>query len=341
MAMLDGEIFELASGGDMAAGCANNFGSAPCSYRLYYTHNPEGTTSYSLLQVELDALGNATYSTLLEDLGSSHIGLSNDGSEIYMVGGSNVLTYDVASGLITNDVNIFNGANGANLSSFPAAVVGPDNQLFIAGAGNNVWLCDPESGEATNIASGISVNGGDLIFAPTGEDGAEELWIITRNNATFTRVLDPGNGSFSVDVPEINGAAVLENGNVLLADGDGNSLLKEVSLTSQAIEATYDIGLPLFNGDLAGGCTGETQIVASINMPNTVAFPSNVYPNPSVDNAVITFEPVENARTQVELFDMSGRPMQSLFNAEVKSGLEYRVNVNTSAFEDGIYLPHH
>jgi hypothetical protein len=305
---------------------------------LYYAHNPEGTSDYSLLQVELDPLGNATYTTLLEDLGSTHIGLSNDGSEIYMVGGSNVLTYNVESGLITNNVNIFNGANESNLSSFPAAVVGPDNQLFIAGAGNNVWECDPVTGEATNVASGINVNGGDLIFAPTGEEGAEELWIITRNNGTFTRVLDPGNGAFSVDVPEINGAAVLENGNVLLADGDGNSLLKEVSLSTQEVVATYDIDLPLFNGDLAGGCTGEDETVAIAVADELLSFPSQVFPNPSVDNAVITFEPVENVRTQVDLFDLSGRPLESLFNQEVKSGLEYRVNVNTSTFENGIYI---
>jgi hypothetical protein len=177
-----------------------------------------------------------------------------------------------------------------------------------------------------------------LIFAPTGEDEAEELWIITRNDATFRRVLDPGNGSFSVDVSEINGAAVLENGNVLLADGDGNSLLKEVSLISLEVVETYDIGLPLNNGDLAGGCTGETQVVTLVGPEHAYDFPANVYPNPSVDNAMITFEPLESARTQVDLFDMSGRPLQSLFNAEVKAGLEYRVNVNTRAFEDGIYL---
>ncbi|MFT4771150.1 MAG: hypothetical protein ACI83L_002555, partial [Cryomorphaceae bacterium] len=338
MAMLGDDIFELASGGDMAAGCANNFGIAPCSYRLYYTHNPVGSSNCSLLQVELDALGNATYTTLLEDIGSAHIGLSNDGSEIYIVGGSNVRTYNVGSGIITDDVNVFNGANDANLSSFPAAVVGPDDKLYIAGAGNNVWECDPETGEATNIASDISVNGGDLIWAPTGDGAAEELWIITRNNATFRRVLDPSNGSFSVDVSEINGAAILENGNVLLADGDGNSLLKEVNLSTQDVVATYDIDLPLYNGDLAGGCTGNSDIVSVVVADDLSSFPSQVHPNPSVDNATITFTPVENVRTQVDLFDMSGRPMESLFNAEVKSGLEYRVNVNTRVFETGVYI---
>jgi hypothetical protein len=338
MAMLDGEIFGLANGGDMAAGCANNFGIAPCSYRLYYTHNPAGSGDYGLLQVELDALGNATYTTLLDDIGSAHIGLSNDGTEIYMVGGNNVRTYNVGSGTITNDVNVYDAVNDNVLSGFPAAVVGPDDKLYIAGAGNNVWECDPETGEATNIASNISVNGGDLIWAPTGDGAAEELWIITRNNATFRRVLDPGNGSFSVDVSEINGAAVLENGNVLLADGDGNSLLKEVSLSTLEVVATYDIDLALFNGDLAGGCTGNDDVASVAVTDEFLSFPSQVYPNPSVDNAMITFTPVENVRTQVDLFDMSGRPIESLFNAEVKSGLEYRVNVNTRAFENGVYI---
>ena len=342
MAMLDGDMFELADGGDMAAGCANNFGISPCDYRLYYTHNPEGSSDYSLLQVELDQLGNATYTTLLENLESSHIGLSNDGSEIYIVGGNSVRTYDVLSGVVVSDVDIYNGANNQNLTGFPAAVVGPDDKLYIAGAGNNVWECNPATGQATNIASGINVNGGDLIWAPTGEDDAQELWIITRNNGTFTRVLDPLNDPFSVEVDEINGAAVLENGNVLLADGDGNSLLKEVSLSSGDIVATYDIDLPLFNGDLAGSCTGEvgeTAVAAlAIGSHQVAAFPSDVYPNPAVEMAVITFEPAESARTTVELYDMSGRPMQSLFNAQVKAGLEYRVNVNTSVFENGVYI---
>ncbi|HKK40417.1 MAG TPA: T9SS type A sorting domain-containing protein [Cryomorphaceae bacterium] len=337
MAMLDGEIFELASGGDMAAGCANNFGIPPCSYRLYYTHNPSGTSDYSLLEVELDPLGVATYTVLAEGLPSSHIGLSPDGSIIYTVGGSNVGSYDVESGTTTN-VAIFDGSNNAGLSSFPACVVGgPDDKLYIAGAGNNVWECNPLTGEATNIASNINVNGGDLIWAPTGENEEEELWIITRNDATFRRVLDPNNGAFSVDVSEINGAAVLENGNVLLADGDGNSLFKEVDLSTQEVVRTYDIDLPLNNGDLAGGCTEVEEVVVAI-AAGSVSFPSEVYPNPANDNAMITFVHVESVRTQVDLFDMSGRPVQSLFNATVKSDLEYRVNVNTSAFENGIYL---
>jgi hypothetical protein len=62
--------------------------------------------------------------------------------------------------------------------------------------------------------------------------------------------------SFTVPVPEINGAAVLENGNVLLANGDGDSEAGfiEVSLADASIVASYDTEYDVNNGDLAATC---------------------------------------------------------------------------------------
>ncbi len=255
---LNGEIFTPFNG-DMASGCNtfnDNVGSE-CDYKLYYTHSGPGAQD-GLYELTLNNDETAT-ANFLTSAGSRHIALSPDGTLIYMVGGSNIQTYDVSSNTIINNVSLFNGANDANLSGFVAAVADSDGNVFIGGAGNNVWQVNPATGEATNLAAGISVNGGDLIVAPTGIAGMDELWIITRNNNTFKRVLDPGNGAFSVNVPEINGAAVLENGNVLLANGDGNGEdgYIEVSLVDGSIVGTYDVELPIFNGDLAGGCTSN------------------------------------------------------------------------------------
>jgi predicted lipoprotein with Yx(FWY)xxD motif len=259
---LNGEPFETFNG-DMASGCNtfdDNIGN-DCNYALYLTHDANGDNSEDgLYSVTLNGDGS-TEINFLTSQGGRHIALSPNGSLIYMVGGSNIQTYEVATNTIINDVSVFNTSNNANLSGFPTAVTDSEGNVFIGGAGNNVWQVDPETGAATNIASGISVNGGDLIFAPTGEAGENELWIITRNNGSFTRVLDPENGSFSVDVPEILGAAVLENGNVLLANGDqdGEDGFIEVSLT-EGVVATYDVDLPLYFGDLAGGCTNQDDL---------------------------------------------------------------------------------
>lgn len=232
-------IAVLLSGAVNAQECEN--------YKLYYTHNPEGTSAYSLLEVELNELGEATYTELLSDLGSSHIALSPDGGSIYMLG-SSLRIYDVATGVLSEEIEITT-ADGAVLSGFPSAVCDADGVLYGGHSGTDqVYTIDLE-GNAVPFGPSVNVDGGDLIFV----DG--DLWSIERGANRFTKVLT--GDQFIVGVDEINGAAVLANGNVLVADGDGGSLLKEVNLGSLEVVAEYDIDLPLYNGDLAGGCLDQ------------------------------------------------------------------------------------
>ncbi|NEN25081.1 T9SS type A sorting domain-containing protein [Cryomorpha ignava] len=245
---LDGEPYTLRDG-DMASGC-NTFDQpveGEClDYKLYYIHQAASGGSQPLLEVTLNGDGTASYTTVIPNLGG-HIGLSPDGSLIYNVGGSDLKIIDVASATVIATLNITT-ASGTNLSGFPAAVVGSDGTVYAGRSGaNQVYTIDPSTGIATPYGPSRNVNGGDLI------EVNGEIWLITRSNNTFTNVLT--GASFTVPVNEINGAAVLDNGNVLLADGNGGSLLKEVNLASMEVVATYDIALPLFNGDLAGGCT--------------------------------------------------------------------------------------
>ncbi|MCA1806591.1 MAG: hypothetical protein LC687_01825, partial [Actinobacteria bacterium] len=168
--MLDGESFESFNG-DMASGCADNVPDEDdCNYALYYTHRPAGG-SYTLLSVELNG-GVANTTELLAVGNSAHIGLSPDGAFIYILGGQNVETYDVALGTIVNSVNV-ETAGGQNLSNFPAAVVAADGTLYGA-SGNKIYSIDPATGIAEQFGPNRNVNGGDLI------EVAGELWIITR-----------------------------------------------------------------------------------------------------------------------------------------------------------------
>lgn len=248
---LDGEPF-TAFNGDMASGCADDDTVIDeCAYKLYYTHQPVGG-SYSLLEVMLNNDGTTTNTELLSDLESSHIALTPDGSTIYMVGSGNTLnTYDVATNSIIGTVGI-QTAGGMNVNGSPAAVCGSDGTLYIA-TGNKVYTVDVNTGLATQFGPDRTVNGGDLIFAPTGPAGAEELWIITRSDDKLTNVLT--GAQVTLPATEINGAAVLENGNLLVADGNGAGLFKEISLADLSIVGTYETGLALLNGDLAGNCT--------------------------------------------------------------------------------------
>ncbi|NEN25848.1 hypothetical protein G3O08_20365, partial [Cryomorpha ignava] len=245
---LDGEAYTLRDG-DMASGC-NTFdqpNEGEClDYKLFYIHQAAGGGAEPLLEVTLNGDGTASYTTVMPNLGG-HIGLSPDGSLIYNVSGNNNLkVVDVASATVIATLSI-QTAGGMNISGFPTAVVGSDGTFYAGSSSTNqVYTINPGTGIATPYGPSRTVQGGDLI------EVENEIWLITRNNNTFTNVLT--GASFTVPVNEINGAAVLDNGNVLLADGNGGSLLKEVNLASMEVVATYDIALPLFNGDLAGGC---------------------------------------------------------------------------------------
>ncbi len=248
---LGGDPFPIRHG-DMASGCAVGEGGVDeCDYKLYYTHQPEGG-SYSLNSVVLNGDGTATVTELLAGLPSAHIALSPDGDLVYIVGGGNLDVYEVSSGLIITTVPIVD-VSGAGLSGFPAAVCGDDGTIYIAGGGDNVYTLALD-GTATEIASNVGVSGGDLIIA------AGDLWLINRTTNTFINITDPGN-DFVVPVTEINGAAVLENGNVLVADGNGDGLFKEIDLNTLDVAETYETGLELFNGDLAGRCLSADPLI--------------------------------------------------------------------------------
>jgi hypothetical protein len=252
-AILDGEPFVMGAG-DMASGCADDDPVIDdCNYKLYYTHQPVNGT-YSVLEVTLNNDGTASTNELLSGLSNAHIALTPDGSTIYIVGNGNALTtYDVGTNSIIGTVGMQTAA-GANVNNPPAAVCDSEGTLYVA-TGNRVYTVDVNTGLATQFGPNRTVNGGDLIFAPTGPDNAEELWIITRSNDRLTNVLT---GLFvTLPATEINGAAMLENGNLLVADGNGAGLFKEINLSDLSIVGTYETGLALFNGDLAGNCTGD------------------------------------------------------------------------------------
>jgi WD40 repeat protein/predicted lipoprotein with Yx(FWY)xxD motif len=339
---LDGEPF-TAFNGDMASGCADdNTVIDECGYALYMIHSPQSGPS-SLRSVTLNNDGTATTSMLLNNT-SGHIGLTPDGATIYIVNGNTLRTYDVATNSIVNTLSILN-ASGASIGSAPAVVVGSDGTLYV-GAGNKVYTVDVNTGLATQFGPNRNVNGGDLIFAPTGPAGAEELWIITRNNDRLTNVLT--GAQVTLPATEINGAAMLENGNLLVADGNGAGLLKEIDLSDFSIVGTYETGLALFNGDLAGGCTTglgdpdadgdddapESPVAAQVDNQSSLTS----WPNPTNGPSQVVFVPAQTGRTLVEVYDMNGRNVASLFNQEAQAGQEYRVDFNSSSLPNGIYI---
>ncbi len=250
--MLDGEAYTLRDG-DMASGCSipEPYIEGCENYKLYYVNSPGGGGSSTLLEVTLHNDGTASSTSVLTNVGDMHIGISQDGTLIYGTVGNKLKTIDATLASVLTTQTIKN-AGGTALSGFTAVVVGQNDKIY-AGRPNQVYTIDPTTSIATPFGPSRQVNGGDLIELDN------EIWLITRNNNTFTNVLT--GASFTVPVNEINGAAVLGNGMVLLADGNGASLLKVVDPSTQAVVRTYDMGFPLVNGDLAYVCIPPDTLV--------------------------------------------------------------------------------
>jgi len=52
----------------------------------------------------------------------------------------------------------------------------------------------------------------------------------------------------------------------------------------------------------------------------------------------VTFETVVTERTLLEVYDMNGRNVSTLFNQVANAGQEYRIDFDGSALPNGVYI---
>jgi len=66
---------------------------------------------------------------------------------------------------------------------------------------------------------------------------------------------------------------------------------------------------------------------------------AKAYPNPFNGKAVIEFRtPGENPRVVVELYDMKGVKILTLFDKKVKGNVWYKTEVNGASLSEGAYI---
>jgi hypothetical protein len=133
----------------------------------------------------------------------------------------------------------------------PQAVVDPvSGDLVVASVADGaVYSVNPVSGEASEIANDLDVSGGDLIYTQDGD-----LWITNRVDDVF-RNLSDGSSTFEPGLNNINGAAVLEGGNIIVSNAGSSELNLIDPSTGMLLEMSYAVDIVLEYGDMASGCT--------------------------------------------------------------------------------------
>ena len=334
-AMLNGSPFTLLNG-DMAAGCADGGNSEACAnFQYYYIADntpsvPQGNV-YSGQIVGGDFVLTYQFNAGM----SGHMALNTNNGNIYVVNnnGNNLKTFN-ASGSLLNNVNI-------GLSATYACVWNPNNNMVYVGSANTdkVYEVNPATGTKTLFASGVPVEGGDLVFNNSGD-----LFLIERQNNPPSHLYNITTGVpvFVANVgPAINGAASTDVDGFIMAEGlgstnfhvyDGNGVLQN---TFNSIYAGNPF--PLYDGDMASGCMDNVQV------PPTAAFSDaqpnmTASPNPTSAISQVIFSTNVGGKTTLEVFDMNGRNVKTLFNQMANANQEYRLNFDGTALPNGVYI---
>lgn len=262
------------------------------NYQVYYIHIPGQGGDVILYGVEI-ADGAATLNALETLPTSAHLGISSEG-DLYMVSSSGKLAiYDPSTGTNTDPVQIT--LDGEPLTGIPHVVVDQtDDALYIASSNtNSVYSVNAGTAEATLVAAlDVNVRGGDLVIT---QDGT--LWLVNRPDNTFYNITDGGVAGFTVGLNGINGAAVLEDGTLMVANSGSTAFNLIDPATGEVLEATIEAGITFNDGDLAAGCvTGEPSnepCFASeiLEVNQGVQLNGNAIPADRSDTSVILGEP--------------------------------------------------
>ncbi|MFT6355032.1 MAG: hypothetical protein ACJAXD_002025, partial [Cryomorphaceae bacterium] len=79
--------------------------------------------------------------------------------------------------------------------------------------------------------------------------------------------------------------------------------------------------------------TGEPVLLS-----NTSSTVISSYPNPTEGQATIEFSVAQSKRAIVEIFDINGRSVETMFNQDVQAGNTYRLAFDGASLPNGIYV---
>ncbi len=246
---LNGEPF-IFQKGDLASGCGDVFNNFTCNYKLYYSHE-QFEDEYSLYRLNLFNDGTAAATLILSGLDETHIACTPDGDILVMVSDNGLFIYEELTGQ-TTEIAIIRTADNIPLSGFPGVAISPEGTIYAAHeASQQIYEIEP-SGLAIPTGPQVDVDGGDLIFID------DQLYLINRSLAIMTNIETAE--YVSLPLSDVNGAARLPNGNLLLANGNEEDLFYEFDFENETIVRSFSSGLSLNHGDLTGICDGTNLI---------------------------------------------------------------------------------
>ncbi len=336
--ILNGEQFML-NYGDMASGCDTydpiNLETCMEHNTFYAEKNGNQTDIYAVNFDGTDA--NLSLLTSVDFEAAIAYRAINDA--LYMVSktGSYIRTYHPATDTFSPDIYLSIQLNSITAAESERFATG----LYIGDANTNgVYYVNPATGETEFIIS-AEVFGGDLAISYF-----DSLYLASQSGNGLYQV-----GSETVtqvgSVPQgVTGAARTRFTSTILFSNYLATTFSEINIEDGALISTYNVKLndqpfTLGYGDLAADCgvyfnrpSASDQFAGLVEHKNVLTS----RPNPTSGASQVVFTTVETGRALVEVYDMNGRKVATLFNQEAQVGIEYRIDFNGSNLPNGIYV---
>ena len=334
---LNGAPYTLRDG-DLASGCNTRDTVATCdNYATFYVNHGPDVVGSDLYTVDFIG-GNAELNLITNVDFEAHIGYNSEDELMYFVNknGSLIRIYNVGTGLFEGDLPILGGVDQLTAVAYNAA----DGQLYVGDANSDVIASiDLNTGIASYYAN-APVFGGDLTFL----DGT--MYLARRSLSELYEIVPFGNAILLGSIPDgVNGMAPSPNGGNLVTSSAAQNAFVEISAADGSTISSFPAMLggnpfTFINGDMASGCIDGLELPTPPSNPFQSGLQSELtaYPNPTSGQSQVVFTTAETGRTLVEVYDMSGRNIATLFNQEAQQGKEYRIDFNGAALPNGVYI---
>jgi hypothetical protein len=96
----------------------------------------------------------------------------------------------------------------------------------------------------------------------------------------------------------------------------------------------FDVDAVTAIHNCAVGIAAESASYSATGQPGAL----ESYPNPTSGSSQVVFATGATGRTMLEVYDMNGRNVATLFNQEAQAGQEYRVDFEGAYLPNGVYI---
>ena len=338
--ILDGEPFTLRDG-DMASGCMDIWEpwEACMAFTTLLVNHGTGINGSDIYTVKFFG-GNAHLTFLTNVNYEAHIAFDAKLNILYLVNvdGSFVSAYDIGLSSFLGDLPII-----GDFTKLTAAVFNPYERLLYVGDHwkNEIHTIDLHNGISTYYGD-APVSGGDLGIL---EDGT--IYLGTKEGSALYEIVAGGSavmvGSM---VPNVTGMARYnDESDDFIVSSNSATALTQISVADGSTIETYPImlgGVPftLTDGDMAAGCVDIEASLPPINPFVGVESQATLasYPNPTDGLSKVVFVSAETTHILLEVYDMNGRKVETLFNQQAQQNQKYTLDFNGKNLPNGVYI---